>query len=97
MITCISGIPGSGKNVRATYLALKHYKKENMFIKRCFRRIMHRDIWINNVYSTYPICLKKYSRWSKKENIYSNRITIFDLIPSYKFLPNALFIIDETD
>ena len=29
MVTCISGIPGSGKNVRATYLAKKHFKKEN--------------------------------------------------------------------
>ena len=38
MITCISGIPGSGKNVRATYLAKKHYKKENMIIKRAIRK-----------------------------------------------------------
>ena len=37
MITYIGGIPGSGKNVRATYLARKHYKKNNNIIKKIIR------------------------------------------------------------
>ena len=34
MITIISGIPGSGKNVVATKIALKHYKKTNSIFRR---------------------------------------------------------------
>lgn len=96
MITCITGIPGSGKNVRATFLAKKHYKKENLLIKRIFRKIMHKTSLVNNVYTSYPVCLKKYPKWSKKKNIYSNRVTIFDLVPDNRFLKNSLIIIDET-
>lgn len=96
MITCITGIPGSGKNVRATFLARKHYKKENILIKRVIRKILHKPVIINNVYTSYPVCLKRYPKWKKKEDIYSNRVTIFDLIPDNRFLKNALIIIDET-
>ena len=95
MITCISGIPGSGKNVRATYLAKKHFKKENRLLKRAIRRIMHREVLINNVYTSYPVLLKHYSKWKKKDDIYSNRVTIFDLTPDNRFKSNALIIIDE--
>ncbi len=96
MVTCISGIPGSGKNVRATYIALKHFKKENGLLKRFFRLILHREVWVNNVYSTYPILLKKRHRKSKLGSIYSNKVTIFDLVPDNRFKKNALIIIDET-
>ncbi len=44
---------------------------------------------INNVYSTFPILL------DKKNNIWSNKINLFDLDSNYSFLPNALIIIDE--
>ena len=54
---------------------------------------MHKDTWVNNVYSTYPILLKKSKR---KGNIYSNRVTIYDLIPNNRFLDHAKIIIDET-
>lgn len=93
MITILSGIPGSGKNVIATRIALKHYKKTNSPIRRLIRKIMHKDTWVNNVYSTYPILLKKCKR---KGNIYSNRVTIYDLIPNNRFLDHAKIIIDET-
>lgn len=95
MIKSINGIPGSGKNVRATKLALKHFKKENNIILKFIRKIMHKDVILNNVYSTYPILLKKYPKWRKKQNIYSNKVTIFDLIPNNRFKKNALIIIDE--
>lgn len=95
MITCVSGIPGSGKNVIATYLAKKHYKKNNNIIKKIVRRIKHEPIIQNNIYSTYPILLKKYRKKSKK-NIYSNIVTLYDLIPDNKFIKHANIFCDET-
>ena len=47
MITSIHGLPGVGKNVYATYLALKHYKKTNSLISRFSRRIHHLPERIN--------------------------------------------------
>ena len=94
MVLTINGIPGSGKNVLATHLAKKHYKKENFILRRAIRRIFHQPSRINNIYSSYPILLKKGSK--KKKPIYSNRCTIFDLIPQNRFQENALIIIDET-
>ena len=95
MIVSINGIPGSGKNVRATKIALKHFRRENNFIFKIIRKLTHQPLIVNNVYSTYPILLKKYSKRSKKKNIYSNRVTIFDLVPSNRFQDNSLIIIDE--
>jgi len=95
MIKGLHGIPGSGKNVLATHIALKHFKRENNILKRAYRKLTHKPIYYNNVYTTYPIILKHfYSK--KKQDIYSNRCTLFDLIPSNRFLDNALIIIDET-
>lgn len=99
MVITINGIPGSGKNVLATYLAKTHYKIENIFLKRLIRKILHEETMVNNVYSTYPILLKKYSKRAKKkgkQDIYSNRTTLYDLIPSNRFKCGALIIIDET-
>ena len=97
MVITINGIPGSGKNVLATHLALKHYKKENFILRRFIRVLFHKPSYVNNVYTSYPILLKKHKFWQKnKSDIYSNRVTIFDLIPQNKFLDNALIIIDET-
>lgn len=96
MVTIISGIPGSGKNVRATYLAKRHYKKSNSLFRKFIRKLKHQSFKINNVYSTYPILLKKYSKRSKKKDVYSNRVTIYDLVPDNRFEEDALIIIDET-
>lgn len=95
MVIALSGIPGSGKNVRATYLAKKHFKKQNNIIRKIVRKIKHEPILMNNVYTTYPILLKKYSRRSKKKDIYSNMVTIYDLVPDNRFLKHACIIIDE--
>lgn len=89
MISCISGLPGMGKNVYATYLAKKHFKRENNPICRLVRRLKHEEIYFNNVYSTYPIILHK------RKKIYSNLITLNDLDNRYRFNKNALIIIDE--
>lgn len=92
MITCVNGIPGSGKNVLVTKICLHHYKKTNNSIRRLIRKIKKEPTWINNVYSTYPILLKK----TKKEKVYSNIVTIYDLVPSNRFLNHAVIVIDET-
>lgn len=89
MISCLSGLPGSGKNVYATYLAKKHFQRENNLIKRLIRRLKHEELYINNVYSNYPILL------NKRNKIYSNLVSINDLNGSYKFLDNAIIFIDE--
>ena len=94
MVRTINGIPGSGKNVIATYEAKKHYKKMNSFIRRAIRRIAHRPIWVNNVYTTYPVLLRKGTR--KRKPVYSKRVSLFDLVPKNRFLPHAKIIIDET-
>lgn len=89
MITCISGLPGKGKNVFGTYLAKKHFKHENSLILRFTRYIRHQDTYINNVYSTYPILL------NKRKKIFSRVVTLNDLDGSYSFLKNSIIIIDE--
>lgn len=94
MVRTINGIPGSGKNVIATHEAKKHFKKTNSFLRRAIRRIAHRQVWINNVYSTYPILLRKGTK--KRKPTYSNRVSLFDLVPKNRFLPHAKIIIDET-
>ena len=39
--------------------------------------------------------MKKYSKKSGKKNIYSNKVTIYDLVPDNRFLKHACIIIDE--
>lgn len=94
MVRTINGIPGSGKNVLATYEAKKHYKKTNSLLRRAIRRIAHRSVWVNNIYTTYPILLRKGTK--KRLPVYSNRVSLFDLVPQNRFLPNAFIVIDET-
>ena len=95
MLTAINGLPGSGKNVYATHLAQKHFRRTNSLLARIIRKINHEPIIINNVYSTYPILLKKYSKRSKKPPIYSNKVTLYDLNNEYSFIPGAFIVIDE--
>ncbi len=89
MISVISGLPGSGKNVYATYLAKKHYRRENTVFRRLVRSLRHDDVYINNVYSTYPILL------DKRKKIFSNVISLYDLNGQYSFKYGSLIIIDE--
>lgn len=95
MVRTINGIPGSGKNVIATHIAKKHFKKENSLVRRMIRRLMRRTPYVNNVYTSYPVLLRKGSKLFKRPPTYSNRVTIFDLVPSNRFLNNAEIIIDE--
>lgn len=89
MISSINGLPGMGKNVLATYIAKNHFKRENNPLKRFIRRLKHKDIYVNNIYSSFPIIL------NKREKIYSNMVTLDDLDNSYSFKKNSLIFIDE--
>lgn len=88
-VISINGLPGKGKTLTATMIALKHYKKENSSLKKLIRKIKKEEVILNNVYSNYPILL------NKRKKIYSNRVSIYDLKNQYSFKPNSLIIIDE--
>lgn len=88
-VISINGLPGKGKTLTSVNLAIKHYKDENKFLTRIIRKLQRKSPYINNVYSNFPILL------DKKRNVYSRKVDIDDLRNNYKFLPNALIIIDE--
>lgn len=88
-VISINGLPGKGKTLTATLLALKHFKKENTFVKKIVRKIKKHDVIVNNVYSNFPILL------DKRKKIYSNVVSINDLKNQYSFKPNSIIIIDE--
>lgn len=88
-VISINGLPGKGKTLLGTTMALKHYKKENTLLRKVIRKIKKQDTIVNNVYSNYPILL------DKKRKIYSNKVNIYDLQNQYSFLYNSLIIIDE--
>lgn len=79
----VHGLPGTGKTLFTTYLMKKKYKKENILIKRIFRK-MRRN---NNVFSNYPI------RLDKKR--YSNQTSLYDLCEYHKWKMNSDIILDE--
>ena len=88
-VISVNGLPGVGKTLISTHLALKHFKKENTILKRLFRKIRKKEVWNNNVYSNFPILL------NKRKKIYSNKLSIYDLKNQWKFKPNSLLMIDE--
>lgn len=103
-LIAFNGVPGSGKTLNATRIALKHYSKENSYLKKFYYYILYKftknkvdylyyknfdKCKINNVYSNFPILL------DKKNNIYSNKVDFWDLNNNYSFLPHSCIIIDE--
>jgi hypothetical protein len=85
----LGGIPGAGKNLTGVYLAKRHYKSENNFIKRIIRKRKGLEKIYNNVYSNFPILL------DKKNNVWSNEVSIHQLNGEYRFRENAFIEIDE--
>ncbi len=85
----IHGIPGCGKTVAVSSICLKHFNKTNSKLKQFIRYLRKKDIYINNVYTNYPVLL------NKKHNIYSNVISIDDLDNRFSFLPNSIIVLDE--
>lgn len=103
------GIGGSGKTLDATNEAIKHFKKENNFLKRgiyiiCSKlpgKLSSKSRAKLAYYNTFPHSLinNVYSSYpillDKKRKIYSNKFSIFDFNNKFSFLPNAIFIDDE--
>ena len=100
------GVPGCGKTFLATSQALFHYKKQNNIFVYSFHKFIYKipklkeisryeyycqfpKNKINNIYTTYPVLL------DKKNDIWSNRISLWDLNNDYSFQPNAFIVIDE--
>ena len=88
-VISINGLPGKGKTLLSTHLAIKHFKNQNKFFPRLIRKLQRKEVIYNSVYSNFPICL------DKRKKIYSNRVSVYDLMNQNSFLPDSLIIIDE--
>lgn len=78
-VVIVNGTPGKGKTLNLTREAIRQYNKDNSLFKRTIRKINHKPTIKNLIYSSYPILL------DKKRNIYSNKVSIFDLTLDNKF------------
>lgn len=105
-LIAFTGVPGSGKTLNATRLALKHYKKENNLLKYyityVFSKIPKFKDKINiDYYMRFPKhkINNVYSNYpillDKKNGIYSNIVSLWELNNTYSFEPNAFIVIDE--
>ena len=105
-LRCLCGVPGSGKTLEATRIALNHYKKQNNTVRKSLMHIgslLHIKKCIEefNYYGIFPHgkINNIYSNYpillNKKKKIYSNKIDLWKLDNSYSFYPNSIIIIDE--
>lgn len=85
----VHGLPGQGKTLLATALAIKQYRKSNTLVRRIIRKKLGVPSRLNLIYSNYSILL------DKKRNVYSNIVSIDDCNNDYSFFPNSSIIIDE--
>ena len=64
-----TGLPGSGKTEYLTYLAIRHYKRENnivnRFMRKYIKKLNDKDIYVNNVYTDYWIGYNKLDNFDK--------------------------------
>ena len=88
-VISINGLPGKGKTLLSTHLAIKHFNDQNKFLRRLIRKLRRQPSIYNSVYSNFPICL------DKRRKIYSNRVSVYDFMNKNSFLENSLIIIDE--
>lgn len=88
-VISINGLPGKGKTLLSTHLAIKHFKSQNKFFPKFIRKLQRKEVIYNSVYSNFPICL------DKRKKIYSNRVSVYDLMNQNSFLSDSLIIIDE--
>lgn len=78
-VIAICGLPGSGKTLFATYLAMKKYKKDNLFKRKKE----------NNIYSNYPILL------NKSKHVFSNKAGLFDFDMYQQWDYHSTIFLDE--
>lgn len=106
-VRTITGRPGMGKTLELTVLALSCFKDDNRKVDQLASKIKDEDyIWVNNIYSNYPILLKedknkmlKYIDGSgqvkESHQIYSNVLRFTDMRLKWRFSRGASFFIDE--
>lgn len=78
-VIILNGVPGSGKTLNLTREAVYTFKAQNRLITRIERKIKGLPIYVNTIYSNYPILL------NKRKQIYSHKASIFDLTIDNKF------------
>ncbi len=105
-LKCICGVPGSGKTLEVTRLALRHYKKINSPMRKSLLHIgsilkIKKCVDEFKYYSNFPYgkINNIYTNYpillDKKRKIYSHKVCLWDLDNSYSYLPDSIIIIDE--
>lgn len=105
-VKALNGVPGSGKTLNLTRIAINHYKRQNNIIKRYAIKVLaklkiKKMVILNDYYNRFPYhrINNVYTNYpillDKKHKIYSNSVDIWDLNNEYSFEPNALIGIDE--
>ena len=107
-IRVITAPPGKGKTLNMTRLAIELFESENReTLNEKIKRLKCKNLRIykNNIYSNYPILLKKTKTLVKSidgagneeltNHIYSNKLKFGDMNLSNVFCQNACFFIDE--
>ena len=105
-VKSLCGVPGSGKTLNATRIAIKHYRKENNIIKKGIIYLLakfkvEKMIILRDNYKRFKddkinnIYTNYPILLDKKHGIYSNSVDIWDLNNDYSFEPNSLIILDE--
>lgn len=72
-VRVITGPPGAGKTLNLTYFAIQSFKNNNTRLDLK----SNNNVYVNNVYSNYPILLKK----SKKKFKVESNGELYDSIP----------------
>lgn len=106
-VRIITAPPGHGKTLNMTRIALDLFNEHNQinFLNNIKNKKNNKKIYEVNIYSNYPILLKKSNKKMKWKDgagnlregneIYSNIIKFTDMCLSWNFCINASFFIDE--
>lgn len=107
-VRVITAPPGYGKTLNMTRIALELFNKHNeiTYINELKNKITKKEkIYKVNIYSNYPILLKKSDSdmlWvdgagniQTGKEIYSNKLKFTDMCLSWNFCEEASFFIDE--
>lgn len=107
-VRVITAPPGYGKTLNMTRIALELFNKHNeiSYINELKDKITKKEkIYKVNIYSNYPILLKKSDKmmlWvdgagniKTGKEIYSNKLKFTDMCLSWNFCDEASFFIDE--
>lgn len=88
-VVIVNGVPGKGKTLNLTREAISQYKCANTIFHKIYRKIKHEPIIKNVIYSSYPILL------DKKRQVYSHKVSIYDLTFANRFPKGSSIFIME--